>query len=323
MSAAPGLVVRLPNWVGDVCMALPAIAELARRQELVLLGKPWAVDLLAGMPWRVEVLERGHRPLVRQLRALRATGAQRALLFTNSFGSALQCRLAGLAARGYRGDWRSWLLAEAVRRPAVVHEVEVFWRLVQEAPEPAPQHLGLQLHPRHREQAAAALLAAGISPPYTVLCPLAAGTAHGRSKLWPAFPLLARGLSEQGVALVACPGPGEEAAAAAVLPGVRLLPGLRLGAYAAVLAGADRVVANDSGPMHLAAAVDASILGVFGVSDPARTGPWSVFGRTVGSSTAWPTVQEVAEAWTLARRKQGPWPDPEGDGHATDGHPGQ
>ena len=85
-----------------------------------------------------------------------------------------------------------------------------------------------------------------------------------------------------------CPGSNEYLC----LPdGVITLSGLSLIEYAAVLASAEQVVANDSGPMHLASAVGASVLGVFGVTDPQRTSPLG--GDVVGDQTAWPTVASV------------------------------
>jgi heptosyltransferase-2 len=301
------VVVRLPNWVGDVCMALPALAALhAQGLALHCFGKAWAGDLLAGLPYRVHRLPTG---LFAAAAALRAVGAQRALSLTNSFGSALQLRLAGLRTVGYRQELRGPLLAVAVPRRAGRHECESFWHLAQvllsgaaAAPAtlpPPPPRLDLPLTAEHRASAHAALAAAGVEGAFSVLCPLSVGLSAGRSKQWPSFPLLCRGLLEQGDAVVACPGPGEEAACAAALPGARLLPGLGLGAYAGVMALSRRVVANDSGPLHLAAAVGAPVLGIFGVSDPARTRPWGEGSAIVGDWHGWPTVQAVWE--TLSR----------------------
>src|SRR5262249_39796058 len=70
-----------------------------------------------------------------------------------------------------------------------------------------------------------------------------------------------------------------------------VLPGLSLGAYAAILAGAEAVIANDSGPMHLAAAVGVPVLGIFGVSDPSRTRPWG--GGFAGGPSSWPSLNTV------------------------------
>jgi heptosyltransferase-2 len=311
-AAEQRVVVRLPNWVGDVCMALPALAALhAQGLALHCFGKGWAGDLLSGLPYRVHRLPQG---LFAAAAALRAVGAQRALSLTNSFGSALQLRLAGLRTVGYRKELRGLLLAVAVPRAAGLHECESYWRLAQvlsstaaapaAAPAPAmpaapPRHLALPLTAEHRSIARAALAAAGVKGPFSVLCPLSVGLSAGRTKQWPSFPLLCRGLVEQGDTVVACPGPGEEGACTAALPGARLLPGLGLGAYAGVMALSRRVVANDSGPLHLAAAVGAPVLGIFGVSDPARTRPWGEASAIVGDWHGWPTVQAVWE--TLGR----------------------
>jgi len=313
-SAVP-LCVRLPNWVGDVCMALPALALLRRAgYTLQLLGKGWAADLLAGYPDKVTRMPPG---LLAGANAMSATGAEQAVLLTNSFASALQAKLGGLAATGYARDGRSLLLSRAVTAGRG-HEVEAFWRLacsicdtaattswnlgVEPYPRPPPR-LALHLHERHQQEAVAALKNAGVDGAYMVLCPLAVGTSAGRTKVWPGFAALSTELCRDGFTVVACPGPGEEAATAAALPGAVLLPGLGLGAYAAILASATGVVANDSGPMHLAAAVDAPIVGVFGVSDPERTRPWGIRAMAVGSAMNWPDVVTVRVALVPLMRR--------------------
>ena len=294
------LVVRLPNWVGDVCMALPALRALAERGvQLELVGKGWSGDLLAGHGWPCRKLPAGVRPAAAVIREL---GIERGLLLTNSFGSALQFRWAGVRAVGYRQELRTILLGRGVPRVRGRHEVQAFWRLAQEVavwlalpplpPEPPPE-LGLTLTPQHEQAAKHALQRAGVHAPFVLLCPLAAGTINGRSKVWPGFPQLARLLAARGLPLVACPGPGEDAACAEALPGAVLLPGLGLGTYAAIARRALITVANDSGPMHLAAAVGAPVVGVFGVADPARTHPWSAQGRTIGDANGWPSADEV------------------------------
>ncbi len=296
------LAVRLPNWVGDVMMTLPTLALLhSRGFEMHALGKGWAADLLAGMPLTVGKLPKGIRA---GARAWRETGCQNGVLFTNSLGSALQMRLGGIRAVGYKKECRGLLLGQGIKRVEKIHEVDAFWRLglsvlakhnMDVPSEPIP-FTPLLLTDQHRAQAQQAINAAHIKAPYTVLCPLAVGKIAGRSKQWPSFPLLCRGLIEQGETVVACPGPGEESETAAALPGATLLPGLGLGAYAAVMAGSRCVVANDSGPMHLAAAVDVPVLGIFGLTEPGRTRPWSDKGIVVGDWNGWPTLQAVINA---------------------------
>jgi heptosyltransferase II len=296
------IAVRLPNWVGDVVMTLPTLALLqSRGVQIHAMGKGWAKDLLAGLPITVHKLPKGLKATVA---AWKATGCRDGLLFTNSFGSAAQMRLAGIRAVGYRKEMRSIFLGKGIPRVDKIHEVEAFWRLglafLEHHHLPLPTtpipFTPLPLTDEHRAQAATALKNAGINKSYSVLCPLAVGTIAGRSKQWPSFRLLCRAMIEQGDTIVACPGPGEEGATAAALPGAILLPNLALGAYAAVMAGARRVVANDSGPMHIAAAVDVPVVGIFGLTEPGRTRPWSDKGVAVGDWNGWPTLEAVWKA---------------------------
>jgi heptosyltransferase-2 len=302
-AVAEPLLVRLPNWVGDVCMALPALRALeAAGLAPVLAGKSWAADLLAGHGWPLTKLPAGTRAAARALREAHAP--RRGLLLTNSIGSALALRLAGVSALGHRNEGRAFLLGRALARVDGLHEVEVFWRLAAATAEwlgcvplpPAPPaSLGLRLADAHRHAARAALARAGLADGarYAVVAPLAAGTTGGESKAWPAFGELDCALRDAGLATVCCPGPGEDAAARAAVPGAIVLPGLGLGAYAAVCAGARVTIANDSGPMHLAASVDAPVLGVFGPGDPRRTRPWGARAHCLGGDGAWPSANSV------------------------------
>ncbi len=144
-----------------------------------------------------------------------------------------------------------------------------------------------------RSRARAAAHAAGVAGAYVVLCPTARGLHRGREKCWDGFGRLAGELTASGQTVVACPGPGEEAAARAAVPDARLIDPLDLGAFAALLAGSRLVVANDSGPGHLAAAVGARLVGVFGVTDPTKTRPLGRSVHVVGGMAGWPKYDQV------------------------------
>jgi heptosyltransferase II len=210
------LIVRLPNWIGDVCMALPALRALdAAGATLHLIGKGWAADLLAAYHWPVTPMPKSLLAGAALLRSLPIDSVplrspRRGLLLTNSLSSAAAFRLAGIAALGHRGDGRSLLLGRSLARASGLHEVEVFWRLACEAaawiglpalPGRAPASLGLQLTPEHQASALAALRQAGIEGPTNrliVLGPLSVGTTGGQSKRWPGFAELARQLADRG-----------------------------------------------------------------------------------------------------------------------------
>lgn len=307
------LYIRVPNHLGDACMSLPALDLLATHGVgLTLIGRPWAADLFAALPWPVIGLpdRRGER-----LRTLRAAyrrtraGAPAlaradALLLTNSLSTALELRLAGMHPAGYATDARACLLRPAVPVPAEwrasrMHTAEYYWQLarrlleLEAAPCPAPR---LPLTDAARTRAAGALARAGARADYVVLCPVARGRHRGQVKSWSGFARLAAALAAGGTEILLCPGPGELEPARAAAPPARLIEPLELGAFGALLAGSRLVVANDSGPGHLAAAVGARLVGIFGVTDPAVTRPLGAQVRVVGGRDGWPAYGEVEAA---------------------------
>lgn len=318
MSSLPRpLIVRLHNWIGDVVVGVPALRLLAAHGcELTLVGKPWAASLLAGHGWPVHVLERGLRARARQWRRLRVPQAPRhadgidALLLATSFSSALECRLGGGRPIGHDTDLRGALLARSVPRPHGVHALEENWRLACRflgVDLPPPASIGLAVAPEARAAARARLGAAGIGDGFTVLCPFAVGRFEGRSKTWPGFEALARRLAAAGCRTVVCPGPGdEERDAHARFPASAVLVGVPLGEYAALLALAARVVANDTGPGHIAAAVGAPLVSVLGPTDAALWAPWGPTVRVAQRGQAsWPAVDDVL-ALAESMRTQAP-----------------
>jgi heptosyltransferase-2 len=300
------LIVRLPNHLGDACMALPALELLAARgHTLTLAGQRWAVELFAAYPWTVLPLAKDRFARIAALRRQGRPGTP-ALLLTNSFGSALDLRLAGLRSTGYRTDLRSALLAEAVPVPdrwrrvdEPMHMVEYYYELaatlVDDVPA-VPRDLSLRLPPAATDRARAMLDAAGVGNSFVLLCPVAIGLHRGRVKAWSGFGALCTDLIERGVQVAACPGPGEREAVRAAVPGAILLPETDVGTFAALLAASRLVVANDSGAAHVAAAVGAPLITLFGVTDARRTGPWSSTAVQLGSAEEWPSFDEVAAA---------------------------
>jgi heptosyltransferase-2 len=307
----PSLIVRLPNHLGDTCMALPALDLLAARTPIVCAGPPWAADLLQARGWPHIGLADARGARVAALRAwrLRHAADRQGLLLTNSFSSALDFRLAGLRPAGYARDGRRLLLQPAYAVPpgwaGAMHTIDYYvhlalaWLGAARAPGPSiPATPRLALLPAARERAQAALQRAGVplagARPPVLLCPIARGRHRGQDKCWDGFGRLGRALRERGEHVVVCPGPGETEAARAAVPDALLLEPLDLAAFAAVLAASRLVVANDSGPAHLAAAVGATLLVVYGVTDPAKTGARGAHVHGAGGSRGWPDYAAVA-----------------------------
>ncbi|WP_459618790.1 glycosyltransferase family 9 protein [Bordetella sp. 2513F-2] len=310
MNATSRIYVRLPNWVGDVCMSLPSLHVLADTGvPLVLCARAWARDLLCGLPAHDFLPMRGRlledRAAVRaHLRASGTARNARGLLLPDSLSSAAVFRLAGLASAGYRDDGRSLLLRWPVAKPAEpLHAVQSWYGLTRTAlaqwglpagPAAPARSLDLPLTDAHRAAADEALRAHGLATrPPVLIAPTATGLHKGRVKVWPEFDGLTRALQAEGHVVAMCPPPGEVEQARRNAPTALLLPALPLGAFAALAQRARLVVCNDSGVSHIAAAVNARQLTLFGVTNPARTGPWSPQAQGVGGEDGWPDLDTV------------------------------
>lgn len=314
------LYVRLPNWVGDVCMSLPSLARLQETGlPLVLCARPWARDLLDGLKRQDFIAMQGRlwedAGAVRRHRRGLGTGARpRGLALPDSLSSAAVFRLAGVPAAGYRDDGRSLLLRWPIAKPdAGLHAVQSWhyltraalqrWGLPAGSEQPDPE-LGLPLTAAHRQTADTLLRDARLADnPFVLIAPTATGLHKGKVKVWPGFDTLTRALQARGHTVVMCPPPAEVEEARRNAPTAQLLPAVPLGAFAALTARAALVVCNDSGVSHVAAAAGARQLTLFGVTNPARTGPWTPRAVCMGSERNWPHPAEVErEACALLDR---------------------
>lgn len=291
------IVVRGPNWLGDLVMAAPAIRAVTEHwpdahvdvavpaafAPLVPLLQPGVSGL---------ALERGRtgRAVVRHAEQLREGQYDLAVLLTNSFGTAWTTWRAGIPERwGYRRDLRGRLLTRAidprrVRREST-HHADYYAALIEAVGLPRPS-LDVQsaLPESARERARTALAEAGWDGRAALLV-CAPGAAFGTAKQWP--PVLvaevAAGWAADGGAVALVGSPADQGAADAVVAHVaRLNPGTKvldltgrtnLVTFAGVLATASRVLANDSGAMHVAAALGTPTVTVFGPTREWATSP--------------------------------------------------
>ncbi|MEX0885073.1 MAG: lipopolysaccharide heptosyltransferase II [Phycisphaeraceae bacterium] len=298
------LLVVMPTWLGDCVMATPTLAALrglypqARITALlrdsiapVLAGLP-SVDATIGMNPGPRTGRRGDGdgggrllPLARRLRRERF---DLAVLLPNSFRTGLMVRLAGIPRRvGYGRDGRSLLLTDAL---IPRHEGSYIPVPTREYYLGLVRYLGARevdptMHLVVREaddRAATGLLAdAGLDPgdgrPLVLLNP---GAAFGAAKMWPPARFAAvadRCAGELGAVVALIGAPSERPVLAAVKAAARTplldLPayGLDLATLKAVIARARVLVTNDTGPRHVAAALDTPVVTIFGPTDPAWT----------------------------------------------------
>ena len=279
-------MVRTPNWLGDAVMALPAIAAVRRAFEgrALVVAAPASIapvfeEVTPAAPDRILTIDRA-----REKEQLRAASADAILLLRNSFGSAWIASRSGIAERwGYRAAGRSFLLTRDVARPrGKVHQVQYYLELVRrlgiDAADALPR---IDPRPATLQQADALLEAAGLAAGTTIVG-FAPGAAYGHAKRWPPERVaqVIAGLVVQGAAAVLVgaaadreTGRAIESSLPAGAPCVNLIGRTSLRQLVGVIARCRAFVSNDSGAMHVAAALRVPLTAIFGPTDERVTSP--------------------------------------------------
>lgn len=280
----PRILVVAPNWIGDALMAQPLLARLREKvpgTELDVIAPEWVAAVARRMPEVHEVISVPLRHGALQLRerwtlgrVLRERRYDRAIVLPNSWKSALVPFFAGIPVRsGYVGESRYGLLNLVYKSEAA--PMRLHYARLAEAPGADPAQPLLQ--PRLLADPAAVAAATqryGIRGPYAVLCP---GAEYGPAKRWPYFGELAQRLDIEVVLL----GSAKDAEAAHGIPGRNLIGKTTLDEAIDLVAGAAYVVSNDSGLMHVAAALERPQVALFGSSSPRHTPPQSPAARVL------------------------------------------
>jgi len=257
-------------------MAQPLLARLREKRpdiKVDLLAPEWVAPVARRMPEVDEVITTRFRHGALNLRrrwqlgrTLRARRYRQAIVLPNSWKAALVPFFADIPLRsGYVGESRYGLLNLLYRRGDRAMR-EHYARLAEApgtepaAPLPRPR---LRVDPA---QAAATRARFGLNSGYVVLCP---GAEYGPAKRWPYFAELAARLGKPVVLL----GSPNDVATAAGIEGKNLVGGTTLDEAIEIIAGAELVVSNDSGLMHVAAALGRPLIALFGSSSPDKTPP--------------------------------------------------
>ncbi|WP_367154461.1 lipopolysaccharide heptosyltransferase II [Methylomonas sp. HYX-M1] len=291
MLSAENFLIVGPSWVGDMVMAQSLFITLKQHYPactIDVLAPGWSLPLLQRMPEvrRGIAMPVGHGRfgLAERWRLGRALRGQygRALVLPNSWKSALLPFFAEIDRRtGFFGEWRYGLLNDVRRldRQHLPQTVQRFVTLGLEKPQAGPPACPQPklVVSAEQKQAAATKYAVDIGNPVVALCP---GAEYGPAKRWPVehFAQLGRCLAARGWQVWLF-GSEKDAAIAGK---INALSGQSFSNFAGktsladavdLMSLADVVVSNDSGLMHVAAALDKKLVALYGSSDPGFTPP--------------------------------------------------
>ncbi|MGQ0810414.1 MAG: lipopolysaccharide heptosyltransferase II [Nitrospiraceae bacterium] len=303
------LVVRAPNWIGDAVMCEPALSALRTlfpQAEITVLAKPAVAELFAGHPGIDRSLVYDHAgrhaglsgkwTLAGVVRRLRF---DMAILFQNAFEAALLAFLAGIPRRyGYATDGRSLLLSHPIPIPdraAMRHQVDYYWSLLKPlgcaGTVPSPR---LFLSDEEQSTMAKRLAECGIaeSDPLIGVNP---GSTYGSAKRW-----LPERFAQTVNRLVQQYGGQEGKPSRVVIVGARgeevlgRSIGKMIDGNPVILSGRTSIrelmavtnrcglfLTNDTGPMHIAAALKVPVVAIFGPTDWQTTAPFGKGHRIV------------------------------------------
>ena len=280
-------------------MSLPALRAIRVRwpdAELVILARPWVADLYRDQACADRLFVYDHRGLhrgffgrERLIRELRSERFDAAVLLQNAFEAAWLVWRARIPERiGYARDGRSWLLTRAVtvpRRGEIQrHQSYYYLELLRRAGwverVPVVDSITLRVPENTLRSAEEKLFAAGARPGATRIA-LAPGAAYGSAKCWlpERYAALADALIGDADADVILFGAPQERDMAGRIArsmqrrAINLAGATSIGELPALLRACRLFVGNDSGAMHVAAAVGLPVIGIFGPTDPEATRP--------------------------------------------------
>jgi len=285
--------------VGDAIMALPAlrvVREKFTQAEIGILARPYVLDIYRDqgiadelIPYNSADEHRGFRGRERLAAQLRQRKFDVALLMQNAFDAAWLAWRAKIPERiGYARDGRSFLLTKAIQVPREgeipAHEKFYYLELVRrsgwlERPPEVPW-IELKISEEKRSRAEEFLVAAGAQSGRKRLA-VGAGASYGSAKCWPPerFAEALNKLTDANDAEVILFGTaGEAAVSAGILaglgkPAIDLTGKTPIVELPALLSRCNLFIGNDSGAMHVAAAVGLPIVAIFGPTDPNGTAP--------------------------------------------------
>jgi heptosyltransferase-2 len=289
------LIIRSTNWIGDAVMTTPAIRAIRKNfpnAKISILAKPWVTPVFESSPYIDNILIYGdagkHKGLSGKLRLARELKQYRfdaAILLQNAFEAALITFFAGIPCRiGYNTDARSFLLTHSVQcTPQIkkIHQTGYYLGILQGIGL-KPDGLGLDLvvNKKYQKRAAEIMEEHGVSGTNR-LVGINPSATFGPAKQW--FPERYAALSDRihevfGADILVFGGPGDRELGRKIskmmkYPPVDLSGKTDLGEAIALINMCNLFVTNDSGLMHVAAALDIPLIAIFGSTNPVTTGP--------------------------------------------------
>ncbi len=297
------ILVRVPNWIGDAVMCLPALMDIRDcyvKANITILARPTIAEMLREQCGINDVLifenqtnHRGIFGLLKLSHIIRKRAFDMAVLFQNAFEAAVLTSLSSIPTRiGYATDGRGWLLSQSIQRPLErsLHQTQYYQQLVQAfTKNPVRERNPTLVVSEEDEKACEARFPEVFVPSDMLLVGINPGSIYGSAKRW--VPERFAEVGDQVVSHILKEHP-ECSSVRCLLIGGKGEEDLgrkiadQMGSQPIVLSGKTSIrelmcilrrctflLTNDTGPMHMAQALGVPVVAVFGSTDPEATCP--------------------------------------------------
>ena len=297
------IIIRSPNWIGDAVLCLPSIEYLKEKipqAHITVLAKDWVKEVFLNHPAVDEIISLDKRKDIKKL------NFDVGVLFTNSFSSAFLFFLAGIKKRvGYKTDLRSILLTDGINLPKnldKLHQRDYYFEIAKKLSQSdeSPKNPLLYLSDEEIKNADNTLKNLGIygtTPlpvtryPLVGICP---GASYGPAKRWHTekFKSLVEKITKESKAKVLIFGSKKEeelgeSIRANMQNVINLCGKTTTRELMALIKKCNVFVTNDTGPMHIASALNIPVIAIFGPTNTDRTsplGPSIIIKKEIGCS---------------------------------------
>ncbi len=289
------VLVRAPGWIGDSVISMPVVRTIREnfpKAFITVSVKDRVKELWDGFIYADEVVSDSEQKLNGR------RGYDLGVIFPNSFSSAYRMLRAGVKNRaGYSTEMRGLLITHRVPKRGKfrsIHLIEEYFDILR--------HLGLKIHskalffkvPAKASNKIDRLISeqgCNDGRPIIGICP---GASFGKAKAWPPerYSEVVKFLTAKyGARIALFAGKGETACAKIILQGLKKSDILSAGGEltitesAALIERCSLFISNDTGPMHIAAALNVPVIGIFGSTNPVWTGPLGSKSRVLYKKT--------------------------------------
>ena len=297
------LLIRSTNWIGDAIMTTPAVRAIRRNfpdAHISMLAKPWVAPVFAHSPHVDEIVDydaggrhAGAPGILRLAKDLRTQRYDAAILLQNAIEAAIIAFLAGIPRRiGFDSDGRRLFLTHPVRRTRAIrsiHQTGYYLKILEGAGlSTGSPDLELHLDPADIRRGGQLLAKFSVAPDRPIIG-LNPSATFGPAKQW--FPERYAALGDRlnqdlDATILVFGGPGDRELGRSITaqmsaPAVDLSGRTGLGEAMALIGRCTAFVTNDSGLMHVAAALNTPLVAVFGSTNWTTTSPFSHTSRIV------------------------------------------